>query len=217
MRADFAALDWEQYHLQSSRREEWLLPYDGALARALSMSLAGFARSAPLLELGCGTSDLAMRLHNDGWNNVTAVDISAHAVETARRQWGSPSGLRFIRADARRLDAFEPHSFGSVLDKGTLDAICCGEGFDHEAKLVASAVERVLVPGGLWITASLMPPSVVMPLLDRSNWPYTRYEPLDHRVHLYHARRHKRGCGWTKWHWHPVEGGWRAKYANSLF
>ena len=61
-------------------------------------------------------------------------------------------------------------SVAAVLDKGTLDAICCGDGFDWEAGRVAASLVRALRPGGVWVCASLMPPSVVLPLVRRTEW-----------------------------------------------
>lgn len=209
MLADYAALDWNERHARVSE-EEWLLPYEGRLSRALGKQLDGLPRDMPLLELGCGLSDLAASLYDDGWRNVTSVDISAVAVQRAEQRWGGPHrpGLTFARADARSLDCFRASEFGVVLDKGTLDACCCGEGFDYEGSLVLKAVERVLAPGGRWICLSLMGPSVVMPLLPRASWPYAHHERIAGGLHLYHARRHRRGHSQTRWYWHPTEGGW---------
>ena len=204
---DFAAVNWDQYHASNDR--EWLLPYEGPLAAHLrSKALHALPRDAPLLELGCGTSDLAARLFDDGWRNVTAIDLSPNAVRLAQQRHGtSRPGLRFAVGDARELRAIPDASIACVIDKGTLDAICVGDGFDYEARRVAAEAVRVLAPGGRLMCLSLMPPSVLLPLLQRHEWSMIKSEPVG-GLHLYYAMRSRKGAMMTQWHWHPIEGGW---------
>ena len=186
---DFAGVDWNTYH--AAREQEWLLPYEGVLRTTLQRHLAGLARSEPLLELGCGTSDLAAQMHADGWSAVTAVDVSRTAVEAAAARFGASPGLRFAVADARDPSPTVPDgSVAAIVDKGTLDAICCGEGFDYEAKRVAASLVRALRPGGVWCCVSLMPPALVLPLVARDEWSELRCDEVlltanERRLHVY--------------------------------
>jgi len=66
------------------------------------------------------------------------------------------------------------------VDKGLLDAALCSEGFDYEAGLLAGEVARLLSDGGVWVSLSLSPPSVVLPLL--SSLPH--WASLDTQPHL---------------------------------
>ena len=208
---DYAGADWDSIHRTSSR--EWLTSYDGALGEALNLRLAGLVRHAPLLELGCGTSELAVKLYDNGWTNVTAVDVSSHAVAQAQRAWCGPGirpGLRFEKANAKAL-SFSDGSVAAVLDKGTLDAMCCGDGFDYEAQCVSSEVTRVLSPGGRWICVSLMAPEVLLPIWQRNRpeWAFVRSDRLPGGLHLYYGRTKRRFT--SVWHWHPIEGGWLSR------
>ena len=184
---DFAAVDWNAYHADGE--QEWLLPYEGLLRTTLSQHLAHLPRSAPVLELGCGTSSLAAQLHTDGWSDVLAVDLSRTAVEAARARYTAP-GLRFAVADARDLSpVIADGSVAAILDKGTLDAICCGDGFDYEARRVSTSLTRGLRDDGVWCCVSLMPPEVVLPLLEREEWAELHAAPLVERLHVYVGRR----------------------------
>ena len=138
-------------------------------------------RDGLVLELGCGTSSVAAALSDAGFRDVLGLDLSARAVADAKARHASRPGLCFARADARALcspassssassSSIVAGSVAAVLDKGTLDAICCGEGFDWEAGRVAASLVRALRPGGVWVCASLMPPSVVLPLVSRAEW-----------------------------------------------
>ena len=184
---DFAAVDWDTYHAGGAR--EWLVPYNGLLKTTLNQHLARLPRSEPVLELGCGTSSLAAQLHADGWSNVLAVDLSRTAVDAARARHSAVSGLRFAVADARDLSPVVPDgSVAAILDKGTLDAICCGDGFDYEARRVGASLTRALRPGGVWCCVSLMPPGLVLPLLQRDEWAELQSTPFGERLHFYVGR-----------------------------
>lgn len=165
------------------------MPYNGALAAIISDQLGdALIRKSPLLELGCGLSTLASQMRADGWSNVTSCDISAAAVRLAKGR--GDDAVRYVVADARHLDrSFGARSFGAVLDKGTLDAICCGEGWDYEARLVAQGIARVLVPGGVWLCVSLMPPDALLPVVhSAAAWDSLVAEPIGSGLHLYTGR-----------------------------
>lgn len=65
---------------------------------------------------------------------------------------------------------FEDATFDAAVDKGTLDAIACSEGFDWLLPRMALSIVRVLRPGGTWVCVSFTPPELVLPLLDCSEW-----------------------------------------------
>jgi RAT1-interacting protein len=173
------------------------VPYDGALRDLLASSPLGGMRGEPLLELGCGNSPLAERLHQDGWREVTACDISTAAVRAAEARraaagWPVGSGPSHVVADVRRLGAaFAPGSFGAALDKGTLDALCCAEGWDYEAGLYADSVASVLRPGGEWLCISLTPPAAILPVWESRHalWECVECTPWHEGLFVYRARR----------------------------
>lgn len=199
---DFAsprAWDSAYAELRPDQEGEWLMQYDGQLQQALATRLSALDRHAPILELGCGNSDLAARLVLDeGFLSVVATDASKTAVEHARLRYaGIADRLTFDVADAKRLNSFR-QPFAAIIDKGTLDAICSGEGFDCEARTVASSIARALRPGGVWCSVSLMPPEVIGPHLASECWTFES-EPLASAIggssggsgcHLHTCTRH---------------------------
>ena len=55
------------------------------------------------------------------------------------------------------MSALATHRFPVVVDKGTLDALCCGRGDPQESSAVRaclSEVARVLTPGGVYVVVS---------------------------------------------------------------
>lgn len=61
-------------------------------------------------------------------------------------------------ADCRSMPQYEDASFGSVLDKGTLDAVLCSSHGTADAAAYISEVYRLLVPGGVFLLVSLGQP-----------------------------------------------------------
>jgi SAM-dependent methyltransferase len=69
----------------------------------------GLASSAAIVDVGGGASTLADHLLIRGFENVTVVDLSAHAMTAARERLGERgSRVRWIEADARDLRLPEP-------------------------------------------------------------------------------------------------------------
>jgi SAM-dependent methyltransferase len=188
--ADFASPhSWNEAYIEDSTEADWLLEYAGDLREAL---FARFAtrRGGALLELGCGSSRLAAQLHAEAWfDSVLATDGSSVVIEAQRRRHARSlgQGLAFEVADVRAT-RFGTGSFRAIVDKGTLDALLCSEGFDYEAGRVAAECARLLAPGGVWACISLSPPETVLPLLKRDEWSSLSAEPLG-AIHVFTACR----------------------------
>jgi len=93
-----------------------------------------------LLDVGCGSGQLALMAAEDGLE-VTGVDIASNWVERARtRAQAEGLRVRFEEADAEALP-FEDASFDVV-------ASLIGAMFAPQPNLVAKELLRVCVPGG---------------------------------------------------------------------
>ncbi|MEB3022892.1 class I SAM-dependent methyltransferase [[Mycobacterium] crassicus] len=101
-------------------------PWDGhALARGLRDLIQGDSGAAlspgTVLDLGCGTGDIAIYLAHNGWR-VTGVDFTPRALRIARAKAAAAKvSVRFLCADITQLseaDLGEP--FNLVTDSGCL-------------------------------------------------------------------------------------------------
>lgn len=120
------------------------------------------------LVIGCGNSELSEQLYAAGWTTQTSIDFDAGVIADMRRKYspGRFPGLVFTEMDARAL-SFDAASFDLVVDKGTLDAICTGDGADvrdNVARMLGE-VSRVIAPGGLYAVVSLAQRHVLRELL----------------------------------------------------
>ncbi|HYC51246.1 MAG TPA: class I SAM-dependent methyltransferase [Gemmatimonadaceae bacterium] len=122
-------------------------PWDiGSPQPALVELFAAFPPTDPVLDVGCGSGDLAIYLAEHG-HEVTGVDFAEVGIELARRK-----SLALPRDVSERLtfrvaDALAPdrlgRQFGTVVDSGFLHVL------DQKARdTFAESLARTLAPGG---------------------------------------------------------------------
>lgn len=122
-------------------------PWDiGAAQPAMSALLTEYPPQDPILDVGCGSGDLAIHLAQRG-HKVTGIDFVeaaiAHAQEKARSLPGDVARL----VDFQVADALKPsllkRQFGSVVDSGFYHL------FDHEqCDRYIDELALTLIPGG---------------------------------------------------------------------
>lgn len=134
---------------------EWLAD-SSTVIRILEPFLNRLDRSARVLHLGSGTSDLHNHFRARGFRDVTNVDYEPLALKRGQELEVSAFGdacMRYTVADATQLHLGERYSL--VIDKGTTDAVACGA--DDAVLRMAQGVRKHLAPGGCWISLSYSP------------------------------------------------------------
>jgi ubiquinone/menaquinone biosynthesis C-methylase UbiE len=161
----------EYYDELWERLPEDLTPPDLALRRRFA--LANVNRGDRVLDLGCGTGDLAADLARAG-AHVTAADVAQAALDRAARRHPELP-LRLIASDG-------PLPF----EDGTFDIVFASEVIEHVADTARwlSEVRRVLAPRGRLLLTT--PSHGRVRLLAGGIERYS--EPLGDHLHLYTAR-----------------------------
>eukprot|EP00198_Chlamydomonas_reinhardtii_P008951 XP_001698288.1 predicted protein [Chlamydomonas reinhardtii] len=124
--------------------------------------------NARVLHVGCGNSNLQEGMAMDGYR-VTNVDISPVVIERMKLQHSQLAGLDYLVADCRDMSSagLPGGSFGSCIDKGTLDAVLCGASGQLDAARYMQEICRLLRPGGIFLLISLGAPSARLALLQK--------------------------------------------------
>ncbi|WIA36651.1 hypothetical protein OEZ86_007935 [Tetradesmus obliquus] len=143
---------WNDRYAERSTHFDWFFNYS-ALASLIRETCE---RKEPCLHVGCGNSGLSEGMVHDGYQ-VINVDISGVVIEQMRRMSSLP-GQSWEVADCRSMPQYSDASFGSVLDKGTLDAVLCSSHGQTDTVDYMNEVHRLLAPGGTFLLISLGQP-----------------------------------------------------------
>jgi ubiquinone/menaquinone biosynthesis C-methylase UbiE len=107
--------------------------------------LLGDVEGREILDLGCSNGLMCRLLASKG-GHLTGIDISEHAIKTARTmssdQW---SDICYDVADANDLSMFQAATFNAVIAVNVL----CSFGPDRiSMRSIMKEIHRILVPGG---------------------------------------------------------------------
>lgn len=149
---------WDKrYMVTAGESYDWYMKYP-RLSEALHRSIPhGTSKDRlRILQIGVGNSLLQENMMLDGWATgpdgvFENVDISAVAIlqqQDRAEELHLPSALRYRTADCRNLDMYPDASFDLIIDKGTVDAICCGSNSTRNVRATLNECARLLRPGG---------------------------------------------------------------------
>jgi len=147
---------------------DWLAGY-GLVKHILGEKLKRFGKDAKILHLGCGNSSLPMDLYNDGWTDITNIDISEVVVDRMKEQHGH---MKWLAMDMTKM-TFPDDTFDIVLEKATLDSLLVEDTSPWEPSTPAkrllvsclTEVERVTKPSGTFVSITFSQPHFRVPLL----------------------------------------------------
>lgn len=159
---------WEKvYSTKAPDGVSWFQPHADMSMRLIRAS--GLDHDAAIIDVGGGASTLVDDLLDEGYRNVTVLDLSGAALAESRRRLG-PRGasVRWMEADITRA-VFEPHSLDLWHDRAVFHFLTTEE--DRTAYV--RQVLRALKPGGHVIMATFGSDGPVQ----CSGLPVMRYAP----------------------------------------
>src|ERR1700744_706574 len=103
-------------------------------------------KSTPIIDIGGGESRLVDHLLQDGYTDITVLDISGQALEHAKARLGVKAGLvKWIISDITEF-APEQH-YGLWHDRATFHFLTTPEQIGSYLRIVGDAIDRYLVIG----------------------------------------------------------------------
>jgi len=120
------------------------------ILRAHVQELGRSPAEMEVLMVGCGNSKLSEEMHDQGgYRRIVNVDISEVCIEKMKRLYSeSHPSLEWYAMDATKM-AFDEGRFDLSIDKGTIDAVVCGEEGLVTVTDMIHEMGRTLKPGGL--------------------------------------------------------------------
>ncbi len=148
-----------QFHMKSERKAHWERVYEARAVEALSwfqphaersmelIAATGVELSAPIIDVGGGASILVDDLHEAGYGNLSVLDISAAALDAARKRLGAEvaATVTWIEADITQADLPE-EAYDIWHDRAVFHFLTASE---DRARYVAT-MSKAVRPGG-WV------------------------------------------------------------------
>ncbi|KAF1757284.1 hypothetical protein GCK72_013739 [Caenorhabditis remanei] len=149
---------WKNFFAKRKSPFEWYGDYN-SLSKVIDKYLKP---SDKFLQLGCGNSELATQLYDNGFHNIHSIDVEPSVIAAQIRKNKERPGMLFSTGDAANLTMGDGE-LTVVLDKGTLDALLPPAASDADRATVTKMfdeVHRVLASGGRYIIVTLAQPHI---------------------------------------------------------
>lgn len=160
---------WQRIY--STRRERELSWFEDAPAVSLELLLTPeLPKTAPILDVGGGTSRMADALLDRGFTEVSVLDISEAALEKSKLRLADRAAqVRWIAADILQ---WEPDRAYRVWhDRAVFHFLIA----DEQRRAYRSTLEKSIAPGGIVVIGTFAPDGPVR----CSGLPVRRYSPED--------------------------------------
>lgn len=140
--------EWHS-HIPHSVIVDVIAPAIDAASNYYDMQINTLAPEMPsILLVGTGNSALPRILHDafDTPVRVTCLDYSPVCIEMIRSMYSDLCpNMDFVLGDATRLkETVDNEQYDVIVDKGLIDALMCGEGFDSDIEKLMGGIDGVL-------------------------------------------------------------------------
>ena len=160
----------ERYSSQEHKDFDWY--QDASVLKTL---LAPHLKKKPDFEIlipGCGNSTLGSQLYDDGYVNITSIDISSVVIAQMHDKYIDKSEMEYQKMDARSMQ-IPDNCFDLIIDKALLDAQLCSIDNASSVSALLNEMYRVLKPGGCYFVVSHAEPSRRLNYLTRGGFRWT--------------------------------------------
>ncbi|HEY0819688.1 MAG TPA: class I SAM-dependent methyltransferase [Rhizobacter sp.] len=161
---------WEEvYNTRAPEAVSWYAPH--LMTSLAYLKRTGMPHTAAIVDIGGGESTLVDDLLDDGYLDVSVLDLSAKALEVARARLGArAAAVKWHEADVL-THAFEPESVDIWHDRAVFHFLT----HELDKQRYVSKVLNALRPGGYAIVGTFGPAGPTQ----CSGLPVARYAPDD--------------------------------------
>jgi len=110
-------------------------------------------------------------MYDDGFTDIVSMDYSETVVKKMQDALKFKPAIRFEMQDVRSM-TYKEGEFDLLVDKGTLDAILCGNDSSKNAALMLEQCCRVLKSGGYFFIFTYGHPQSRLSYLERPKLPW---------------------------------------------
>ena len=141
---------WDKrYTIQKEKTFDWL--EDWASLKPLIEKLIN--KDAKILMLGWGNALISQEMYDDGYKNITNIDISSVVIENMKEKNTERPEMTWEVMDVTNL-SYSNETFDMAIDKSTIDALLCGDRSFLAVARMTREVQRVLKTGGYYFVIS---------------------------------------------------------------
>lgn len=141
---------WDQRYLEDQEPFEWYYPYE----QFKEIINDHVAKTARIMDAGCGNSELLQHLVEDGFEEVVGVDFSRVVIDQLKKRFADYPEIELKCLNMQDSD-LEKNSFDCIIDKGLFDSIACNMRSDEAIGNYMAEIERLLVEDGIFIMISM--------------------------------------------------------------
>ena len=159
---------WDDRYTKDPEPFDWYQRYSG-IKDLISQYVN---KGDSILQAGCGNSRLSEDMCDDGYQNITNIDISNVVIGQMVDKNREKNSMTWQQMNVTALE-FPDESFDAIIDKGTLDSILCGEGSTANTAKYCTEASRVLKPKGVFFIVSYGIPDNRMQYLENEDYSWS--------------------------------------------
>ena len=146
---------------------DWYQVYSGIK----DIIVQNMTKNDKILNLGCGNSRLSEELSEEGYEDITNIDFSTKVITIMEEKCKAKyPKMSFKVMDVLDMKEIQTGTFNTVIDKGTLDSVLCGDNSVSNAQKMIAEVFRLLAPGGHYICITFGDPEHRKKYLETQTW-----------------------------------------------
>merc|ERR1711939_152863 len=175
----------ERYQGAETENFEWYCDFPQLEAK---ITAALPEKNIRCLVVGAGTARFSGQMYDEGYENITNIDISDVCIAQMQKLYREKSNMQWVMMDVRMM-SFDSGSFDFIFDKGTMDSLICGSHSEASALKMNNAVHKVLAPGGTYMNVTHGEPADRMKHFTRPDFTWVTEHSTVGTYHIYMMKK----------------------------